>query len=384
MQRTLFDEFDETEPLTVTQLNAEVRGLLEDEYADVAVVGEISNLKRHTSGHVYFRLKDDKAQIDAACFRREAERIDFDLQDGMEVLARGRVTLYEAWGRYQLVAYAIEQTGYGRLEIEFRKLKERLQKEGLFDEEHKKPLPRFPMKAAVVTSPTGAAVRDIVSTCRRRWPALEILVCPVLVQGNQAPADIVAAFERLQRVPGLDVVIVGRGGGSLEDLWAFNDERVARAIFDCDVPVISSVGHETDFTIADFVADVRAATPTMAAELATPLASDVRDDVTDLCTRILQHARRTIETNRSRLQEYLRSYALGRVRGVIEQSLQRNDFVVERLQRLLDGLLRTERMKVDGMMTRLADLDPRTILGRGYAICSDESSRRLLRSSVAS
>jgi exodeoxyribonuclease VII large subunit len=372
--------FDDSQYLTVAELNAQVRELLEEEYADVGVIGEVSNLKRHSSGHCYFRLKDSDAQIDAVIFRREAERVDFDLEDGMKVLATGRVTVYEPWGRYQLVAHAIEQTGTGELEIAFRKLKERLAKEGLFDAEHKKELPRYPFKAAVVTSPTGAAVRDIVSTFRRRWPALEILVCPVNVQGDQAIGDIARALQRLEDVDDLDVIIVGRGGGSLEDLWAFNEEVVARAIFECSVPIISAVGHETDFTIADFVADKRAATPTMAAEIASPRADEISGDINRMITRLVTDMRSRLDINSGRLEQSLRSYALGQVRGRIEQSMQAGDFALERLIRHARDIMAARRTRVGELMTRLSDLDATAILKRGYTICADNTSGHILRS----
>lgn len=371
---------DETQYLTVTELNAHVRELLEEQYPDLGVLGEISNLKRHTSGHLYFRLKDSGAQLDAVCFRSDAQRVEFDVEDGMEVMAHGRVTVYEPWGRYQLVVYRIEQTGVGELEVAFRKLKERLEGEGLFDPAHKKPLPAYPRRVAVVTSPTGAAMRDIVSTFRRRWPPLEIFIYPVHVQGAQAAPEIVRALKKLETMPDLDLVIVGRGGGSLEDLWAFNEETVARAIFDCPVPVISAVGHETDFTIADFVADVRAATPTMAAEIATPRADEMRRVVERMTRRLVDFIETRLDSDRSRLREFLRSYALGRVRSRIEQLLQSNDYALERLRSRIDSAVREQRAALDTRLTRLADLDATAILRRGYTICSDESSGRIVRS----
>lgn len=364
----------------MSELNAEVRTLLEQEYADVAVAGEVSNLKRHSSGHVYFTLKDARAQIKAVCFRRDAEQLDVDLEDGMEIVANGRVTVYEAWGNYQIVVYGVERIGHGQLEIEFRKLKERLEKEGLFDAAHKQPLPRFPLKAVVITSPTGAAVRDIISTCRRRWPPLEILVYPVHVQGRQAAPEIVRAIERAADVPDVDVVIAGRGGGSLEDLWAFNEESVARAIYECPIPVVSAVGHETDFTIADFVADHRAATPTMAAEIVTPRIEEVMGAIDRRVARIAQQARMQLSFGRSRLQELLRSYALGRVRSRIEQSLQGTDYAIERLIARTRQLVGDRRSRIDALSTRLNDLDASAILRRGYTICSDEASGRIMRS----
>jgi exodeoxyribonuclease VII large subunit len=292
------------------------------------------------------------------------------------------LTVYEPYGQYQLVAYAIQQSGAGELEAAFRKMKEKLLKEGLFDADQKKTLPRFPRRIAVVTSPTGAAIRDILSTLRRRWPALEVVLCPVRVQGDQAAGEIVRALETLARVDDIDTVIVGRGGGSLEDLWAFNEEAVARAMYRCPLPIVSAVGHETDFTIADFVADVRAATPTMAAELAVPLAEEVMTKVGRNLTRLAQSMAGRIETRLARLQELLRSYALGKVRGRIEHAMQTHDLRMEALRRRVFEIIRTKGAKLAETIARLEGLDTRAILQRGFTLCSDEESGRMLRSAV--
>ncbi len=266
---------DDTRHLTVSELNALVRTLVEENFPEVSVLGEVSNLKRHTSGHVYFTLKDADAQIRAVLLsvRRRAGSFpargrDPGRGEGTHHDLRGVRDTTRSWCR------PLETAGVGELELAFRRLMERLEKEGLFDAARKKTLPAYPFRIGVVTSPTGAAVRDIISTLRRRWPPAEILLYPVAVQGAQAVPDIVRALSLLPSVPDLDLIILGRGGGSLEDLWAFNEEAVARAIYACPLPVVSAVGHETDFTIADFVADVRAATPTMAAEIAVPRLDD--------------------------------------------------------------------------------------------------------------
>ncbi|MBI4720916.1 MAG: exodeoxyribonuclease VII large subunit, partial [Chitinivibrionia bacterium] len=243
----------ERDILTVTEINELARALIEESFPEVSVLGEISNFKRHSSGHLYLTLKDAGAQLRTVCFKGDALSLDFDPEDGMLAVARGRLTLYEPYGQFQLVARTMEKAGAGELERAFRALCARLEKEGLFAPEHKKPLPAYPRRIAVITSPTGAAVRDIVSTLKRRWPCVEIVLLPVRVQGSEAAPEITAALELAPRLAPVDIVILGRGGGSLEDLWAFNEETVARAIFDCPIPVISAVGHETDFTIADFV-----------------------------------------------------------------------------------------------------------------------------------
>ncbi|MDH3217488.1 MAG: exodeoxyribonuclease VII large subunit [Candidatus Krumholzibacteria bacterium] len=371
--------FDDTQHLTVSEVNEQVRTLLEESFAEVCVLGEVSNFKSHSSGHWYFTLKDANSQLRSVCFRSDARRVGFDLEDGMQVLARGRLTVYEAYGQYQLVVSAIEEWGAGQLEAAFRALKERLEKDGLFDASHKRELPAYPFKIAVVTSPTGAAVRDIVSTLRRRWPAVDIVLCPVRVQGDQAAPEIVRALESLRDVAGIDLIIVGRGGGSLEDLWAFNQEIVARAIFDCPAPVISAVGHETDFTIADFVADARAATPTMAGEMAVPAADEVRAALQQTMGRLTHFVSSTLELHQRRLHALLASYALGRVRGRIENYMQAHDFAMENLKRRIGDVIRKRRGSVDEIVARLQGMDVKTILKRGYTLCSDARSGAMIR-----
>jgi exodeoxyribonuclease VII large subunit len=354
--------------------------LLEENYADVCVLGEISNFKSHTSGHLYFTLKDSASQLRSVCFRREASRIRFDMQDGIKVLARGRLTVYEAYGQYQLVAYAIEEFGAGELELAFRRLKDKLEREGLFEPESKRQLPTYPTKIAVVTSPTGAAVRDILSTLRRRWPATEALVCPVAVQGRQAGPEITRMLDTLGEREDVDLVILGRGGGSLEDLWAFNEETVARAIHRCPIPVISAVGHETDFTIADFVADVRAATPTMAAEMAVPLAVEVLDELDDTVRHLTQAVTGRLKIHSGRLRELLRSYALGQVRGKLEQAMQTHDRRMDEVRRCIAETIRAKTARYTELITRLEGLDVRAILTRGYTLCFDAATGAMVRS----
>lgn len=375
--------FEDRNYLTVSEVNAQVRALVETNYAEVAVGGEVSNCRRHTSGHLYFTLKDSDSQLRAVCFRRDAEQLGFEIDDGMQVIARGRLTVYEPYGQYQLVAYAIEPAGAGALELAFRALCEKLEGEGLFDDSHKKPLPPFPFRIAVVTSPTGAAVRDIVSTIHRRWPVPEVLLFPVRVQGEEAAAEIVRALEVLSERSDLDLVIVGRGGGSLEDLWAFNEEGVARAVHACRVPVVSAVGHERDFTIADFVADARAATPTMAAEIAVPHLTEVAGSLDAAEARLLQFAADALDRRRARLQEMLRSYALGQVRSRIERNLQAHDYAMEKLRRSVIDVVRNQRSRLSETLTQLSGLDPSAILRRGYAICSDPKAGTVIRTTAA-
>jgi exodeoxyribonuclease VII large subunit len=374
---------DDRRHLTVSELNALVSSLVEENFPEVRVLGEVSNLKRHTSGHVYFTLKDAGAQLRAVLFRSDAERAALPLEDGMLVIAEGRVTVYEAYGQYQIVVRSLERAGVGALELAFRLLKERLEKEGLFDPECKKPLPAYPFRIAVVTSPTGAAVRDIVSTLRRRWPPAEILLFPVAVQGGQAAPDIVRALSLLPSVAELDLIILGRGGGSVEDLWAFNEEAVARAIYACPLPVVSAVGHETDFTIADFVADVRAATPTMAAEIAVPRLDDVLLRLDEVERRLVQFAAVGLELRRRRLLELVRSYALGRVRGRLEGAMQAVDYAAEKLRRSIDAVMAAEGNRLNQTVAHLEGFDAAKILSRGYVVCSDARTGGVIRSAGA-
>jgi exodeoxyribonuclease VII large subunit len=367
---------------TVSDVNAEVRSMLEESFAEVNVLGEISNFKKHSSGHLYFTLKDSDAQLRAVCFRGDAARVGFVPEDGLKVIASGRLTVYEPYGQYQLVAHGLRKVGVGELEIAFRALCEKLEKEGLFAAEGKKLLPAFPSRIAVITSPTGAAVRDIVSTLKRRWPRVDILLFPVHVQGAQAAPEIVRALSLVASIGEVDVVILGRGGGSLEDLWAFNEESVARAIHACPLPSISAVGHETDFTIADFVADVRAATPTMAAEITVPDMEEVRARLDAGMERLLQSTGDRVRMQEARLNELVRSYALGQVKSRLDGALQGLDYALEKLMRGVKEALKNRDVLLTGKLTELHALNPRAILERGYTICSHMQSGAVIRSAI--
>jgi len=310
--RDVTDEFvSGPRPLTVTELVGRIKEALLDAFGRrVVVIGEISNFKRHSSGHLYFSLKDAGATIDAVMFRQLASGVRFEVGDGLEVVAEGRVDVYEKQGRLQLYVERLTPRGAGALELAFRQLKAKLQAEGLFDPARKKPLPPFPRAIGVITSPTGAAVRDIARTLRRRWPAARVYLVGVRVQGDQAAGEIAEAVALLDAKAdelGIDTIIVGRGGGSLEDLWAFNEEAVARAIFAARTPIISGVGHETDFAISDFVADVRAATPTAAAELAAPDSAELRRHVRVLGGRLGRRAAERLAAGQAALDGILRS-----------------------------------------------------------------------------
>src|SRR3990170_6260873 len=275
----------QTHILTVTQLTIRVKDLLEGTFPDVWVVGEISNLSAPRSGHIYFTLKDEQSQIRAVLFRSSQRFLKFTLQHGLQVICRGRVGVYEPRGEYQLVLEYIEPKGVGALQQAFEELKARLAKEGLFDLDRKKPLPLLPRRIGIITSPTGAAIRDMLRVIRRRHPKMEILIYPVVVQGAAAAPEIVEAIRYFNQEKNADVLIVGRGGGSLEDLWAFNEESVARAVYGSAIPVISAVGHETDYTISDFVADLRAPTPSAAAEMVVKNKEDIQRHIVTLYKR---------------------------------------------------------------------------------------------------
>lgn len=360
--------FAEERIFAVGEINALVREMLEGEFPAVAIAGEVSNLRVPASGHVYFKLKDALAQIAAVCFRSDARRIDFELEDGAQVIARGTLTLYDAQGSYQLIARSLEPAGRGDLERALRVLIARLREEGLFDAARKRALPLYPHRVAVVTSPTGAAVRDILSTIKRRFPCVEVLMVPVQVQGDAAPAQIVQALDAISARGDVDVVILGRGGGSIEDLAAFNDEGVARAIHRCAAPVVSAVGHESDVTIADFVADVRAATPTMAAEIAVPARAEVLARIAGLERAAGARLMGRIDGARRRVEALARSHALNRVLGNVEHAMQRLDHASQRCVRETLTSAARSRACLDALDARLSGLNPRDVLRRGYAV----------------
>lgn len=357
--------------LTVSQVNFFIKSLLEGDgrLQNVLISGEISNFTDHyRSGHLYFSLKDDKSVLKAVMFASAARRLKFRPKDGMKVLIRGRVSVYEPSGQYQLYAEDMQPEGMGALSLAFQQLKDRLSQEGLFDADHKREIPAFPQRIGVITSPTGAAVQDILQITGRRWPLAEIILAPVLVQGEQAPGQIVEALQEMDRRRACDVIILGRGGGSLEDLWAFNEEAVARAVYACTIPVVSAVGHETDFTICDFAADLRAPTPSAAAELCTP---DWREEL----AQVLSYNRYFREES-AKLVEYLRQS----VDLLVETPLLKHpgEILVQHRE-MVEGLFRQMGERMQHCLTReqgrlsalsgtLDALSPLKVLSRGYAI----------------
>jgi exodeoxyribonuclease VII large subunit len=355
-----------THIFTVTQLTARIKDLLEGSFPDVWVEGEISNLSIPQSGHAYFTLKDEQSQVRAVVFRSSRQRLKFSLQHGMHVICRGRVGVYEPRGEYQLILEYIEPKGIGALQKAYEELKAKLEKEGLFAPERKKPLPLLPRRIGIVTSPTGAAIQDILRVIKRRHPNVHILIYSVPVQGPEAAPAIVEAIRYFNRERNVDVMIVGRGGGSLEDLWAFNEEQVARAIFASAIPVISAVGHETDYTIADFVADLRAPTPSAAAEMVVESEVHFRDQIAVLESLLARSIRQQFERLRAPLREAMR--VLVDPRRKLEQFVQRVDELLDRLATGIGHHLRRDRQLLASYASALDHLNPLGILSRGYSI----------------
>jgi exodeoxyribonuclease VII large subunit len=326
---------------------------------DCLVKGEISNFKQHSSGHMYFTLKDDKARILAVMFSSANRRMKFTPENGMNVLVRGDVTVYEGSGQYQIYVHDMQPDGVGDLYLAFEQLKEKLAKEGLFAVEHKKPIPKFPATVGVVTSPTGAALRDIITTIKRRYPIAKILILPALVQGDQAAPSITDAINQAnEKKHGIDVLIVGRGGGSIEELWAFNEEIVARAIYGSTIPIISAVGHETDFTIADFVADLRAPTPTGAAELAVPHIDEWIERVLTKQTRIMRAMKEKVNLQSNKLERIEKSYAFRYPRRLYEQKLEQLDRATELIVTNSQKLLAVKMTQLEQLEKRISRNHP--------------------------
>jgi len=361
---------------SVSELTAEIKEHLETEFPDVWLRGEISNFKRATSGHLYFTLKDSGAQISAAIWRSTAERLSLQLVDGMEVLIRGSVEVYAPQGKYQLIGNQVKAVGEGDLQKAYQLLVEKLRKEGLFEQAHKKPLPRLPEKIGVVTSPVGAVIQDICKILGRRYPAAQIVLFPVHVQGEDAPEEIVNAIQYFNRTQNpahkVDVLIVGRGGGSLEDLWAFNDERVARAVFASTIPIVSAVGHETDFTICDFVADVRAATPSMAAELVAPKATDVLNALNATLHSMQSDLMNRIEEQRALVRELVGSYAFNKPVSDMHTLFQTLDRLSERMDFSITQKLERTASLLSNLAQRLDALGYEQTLRRGFSMVFKE------------
>ena len=362
---------------TVSELNGYIKHLLDsdDVLADVYVRGELSNYKMYPSGHHYFTIKDRDGALRCVMFKGSASKLRFRPDNGMSAVAFGRVAVYPRDGAYQLYVNNLTPDGVGDLYVAFEQLKDRLLKEGLFDQSHKKPPPRYPKTIAVITSSAGAAVRDIIRVLRVRWPMAKVVVMPVRVQGDEAPPEIAGAIKYANSFDLADLIITGRGGGSLEDLWAFNDERVARAIFGSVIPVISAVGHEPDVTISDFVADKRAATPSNAAEIAVPDLSEVRDWLASADIRSQQAISRELKSRKQQLSDLSNRRVLQNPKNYLGDRRQQLDRYQDRLISAMQRVIFTDRAKYAGLAASLDAMSPLKVLGRGYAIARNESGK---------
>ena len=356
--------------ITVSSLNRHIKLLLENDssLAGVSVKGELSNFKRHSSGHCYMTLKDEGAAVAAVMFRSAADKLRFNPENGMKVIVTGRISVYERDGRYQIYIDSMQPDGIGDLHIAFEQLKEKLGKMGIFDMQRKKPIPKFPKTVGVVTSPTGAAVRDIVNVISRRYPLCEVLICPVLVQGEGAARQISNAIEYINKNKCADVIIVGRGGGSLEDLWAFNEEPVAMAIANSEIPVISAVGHETDFSISDFAADLRAPTPSAAAELAVPSSAELKALLAKNYSAMLSSIKKNLNCKRSVLSSFS-------VKSPMDL-INRNRIAIDNYEKHMTSAfyikLQNKKKLLQVNAAKLESLSPLSVLSRGYGVVSDE------------
>ena len=365
--------------LTVSAVTFALKEVVEATFPHLWVCGEISNLMRAGSGHIYFTLKDEAAQLKAVMWRTAAQRMRSDLRDGMEVIVAGGIQVYEARGQHQIVVEQLQPKGIGPLELAFRQLQQKLAAEGLFEVERKRPLPRFPKRIALITSPSGAAVRDMIQVITRRWPKANIILVPVAVQGDLAAGQIAAALRKVHTIPNVDVVICGRGGGSLEDLWAFNEEVVARAIHACKIPVVSAVGHEVDVTIADLVADRRALTPSEAAELVVPLESDVQLELDLVRQRLVNSLKQQTQRARLRLDSVASRRCFSRPLERIQEQSHRLDDLEVRLKRGMKQVIESSKQQLQAFASSLNALSPLAVLDRGYSLTKRLSDGELIR-----
>lgn len=369
---------------TVSELTRDIRLVLEGRYAAVCLRGEVSNLRTHSSGHCYFTLKDAEAQLSAVLFRNNGRQLRFRLQDGLSVIAAGRIGLYEARGQYQLIVEHLEPQGRGALHLAFEQLCRKLRDAGLFAAGRKRPLPMCPQRLGLITSPTGAVLRDMLHIVRRRNPHVDILFCPVSVQGENAASQLVVAIEQINQHQGAEVLILARGGGSLEDLWAFNTEEVAYAIYRSKIPVISAIGHETDVTISDFVADVRAPTPSVAAELAVPIWADLKTALYEQEKKLA----RTLQFHLIKQRQKVRFWAshLPPPRRCLEAANLRLDDLMSNLRTRLVASLQQRRLRWRQSCEKLETLSPLSVLARGYAIVSkgekEHSTRTIIKTAA--
>jgi len=358
--------------LSVSDITNLIKVTLEESYSEVNVIGEISNFKAHVSGHWYFTLKDANAQINCAMWRGVNSYVFFTPQDGMKVIVSGRITVYPPRGSYQIDVRSMKPAGIGELQAAFEKLKQKLAAEGLFDVEHKKPIPRFPKKIGIVTAIDGAAFQDMKSIAARRYPLVELVIAPCRVQGEGAAQEIVESIKLLNQFDDIDTIIVGRGGGSLEDLWPFNEEIVARAIFNSRIPIISAVGHEIDFTIADFVADLRAPTPSAAMELATPNIDELFAFINEFSYYFTENMFEIIEDYKLEVNQLISSYGFRLPQDNIKNKIQLLDSTVFKFQYLIDDKLKSEKNRLELLDNKIQSFNVDNILRRGFAIVKQD------------
>ncbi len=385
VQKHLFFQYIMKDLLTekhiykVSELTRDIRMILEDSFPTVWVEGEISNLRTPQSGHIYFSLKDDKAQLKCVFFKRSNINLDFKLEDGLFCVIFGRISVYERDGQYQLYVENVHPKGKGALQLAFEQLKKKLAAEGLFDKAHKRPLPFLPQKIGIVTSATGAALRDILKVIDRRYANVHIIIRPALVQGKAAAADIAQGIKDLNAYKEIDVLIVGRGGGSLEDLWPFNEEIVARAVYHSKIPVISAVGHEIDYTICDFVADLRAPTPSVAAELVVQEKDRLSLQLNHIEQRLTKTIRQKLKLSQMHLLRLAQSYALRRPQVIVEQYQQRIDSLDRVLRTNFVHLVAMKQERLKQTISRLVNLNPLAILSRGFSVTYLDLEQRVLK-----
>ncbi|MEG1880468.1 MAG: exodeoxyribonuclease VII large subunit [Oscillospiraceae bacterium] len=364
----------ERKALSVTQVNLYIKEIFnrDDVLTDVLVKGELSNFKAHSSGHMYMSLKDETGVMRAVMFRSAASKVNFKPENGMKVVVHGRISVYERDGQYQLYIDKMTQDGVGDLHVAFEKLKVKLNEEGLFAPEHKKPLPHYPKKIGVVTAPTGAAIRDILNILSRRFSYSDVVLYPVLVQGENSAASVAEAIKYLDNMGDVDVMIIGRGGGSIEDLWAFNEEIVARAIYDSKTPIISAVGHEIDFTISDFVADLRAPTPSAAAELVVPSQIELVEKFNNVYTRLYRQATQIVEKKRMTLKYFIDKPVLSNPIMKINENRLRLDGVSRMFENAYTNVLERKRQNLNVSVSKLDGLSPLSTMTRGFSVVKDD------------
>ena len=363
--------------LSVTALNNYIKKMMDIDFilSNVQVEGEISNLKIHSSGHIYFSLKDDNAKINCIMFKSDSNFLNFTPENGMRIIAKGRVSIYEKDGVYQLYCREMQQEGIGNLYIEFEKLKSKLLKEGYFDEKHKKKIPEFPKRIGIVTSPTGAAIKDIINVSTRRNPSVDIIISPCLVQGENAPKSIIKAISDLEKIKDVDTIIVARGGGSIEELWAFNDEELCKKIFKCSKPLISGVGHETDYTIIDFVSDLRAPTPSAAAEIAVPDLNVQLEKLLDIRKRLEESIIVRLEKCKAKVDSMHYEVEIKNPKNYIVNQYLKIDNIVNKLESNIKGKIKLEKANLTQKILLLDAHNPLNVLKKGYSIIENSENK---------